>query len=154
MSVSHKLALAASIAGVLASLPTRAQNLAEAAPAAAQVRLADEKRYEAMYAGDIRALEGMLSDGLLYTHSSAVTDNKSTYLAALGKGNVVYHQAVRDAVVMHQHGDAMVMAGHVKIDATVDGERRLLNNRFTATWVRDGAHWKLLAWASTAIPAK
>ena len=47
----------------------------------------EDKRYAAMCGGDFAALEAMLHDELLYTHSSGLTDTKATWLTspALGK---------------------------------------------------------------------
>jgi hypothetical protein len=150
----YKYALFSGIAlgALVGSMHVKAQSPAVANPTFADVQSADERRYQAMYAGNLDGLSGMLADGLLYTHSSAITDNKAAYLASLRKGNVVYHSTRRDEVVMHQHDGTVVMAGHIVIDATIDGTRRLLNNRFTTTWVQDAGQWKLLAWASTALP--
>jgi hypothetical protein len=43
----------------------------------------EDKRYAAMCSGDFGALEAMLHDELLYTHSSGLTDTKATWLASL-----------------------------------------------------------------------
>jgi hypothetical protein len=46
----------------------------------------EDKRYAAMCGGDFAALEAMLHDELLYTHSSGLTDTKATWLASLRSG--------------------------------------------------------------------
>jgi Domain of unknown function (DUF4440) len=43
----------------------------------------EDERYAAMCDGDFAALEAMLHDELLYTHSSGLTDTKATWLASL-----------------------------------------------------------------------
>jgi|SRR6201987_4713585 hypothetical protein len=43
----------------------------------------EDKRYAAMCDGDFAALEAMLHEELLYTHSSGLTDTKATWLASL-----------------------------------------------------------------------
>ena len=50
----------------------------------------EDKRYAAMCGGDFAALEAMLHDELLYTHSSGVTDTKATWL---GSGKTKYKSA-------------------------------------------------------------
>ena len=50
----------------------------------------EDKRYAAMCGGDFAALEAMLHDELLYTHSSGLTDTKATWLAALRSGKTKY----------------------------------------------------------------
>jgi ketosteroid isomerase-like protein len=140
------------VLALVGTLRAQAQSAAPTTPTFVEVQSTDERRYQAMYARDFDRLADMLADGLLYTHSSAITDDKAAYIASLKKGNVIYHSTLRDEVLMHQHGDTVVMAGHIVIDATIDGTRRLLNNRFTTTWVLVAGEWKLLTWASTAIP--
>jgi hypothetical protein len=39
----------------------------------------EDRRYAAMCGGDFAALEAMLHDELLYTHSSGLTDTKATW---------------------------------------------------------------------------
>ena len=46
----------------------------------------EDKRYAAMCGGDFAALERMLHDELLYTHSSGLTETKATWLASLRSG--------------------------------------------------------------------
>jgi hypothetical protein len=53
----------------------------------------EDKRYAAMCSGDFAALEAMLHDDLLYTHSSGLTDTKATWLASLRSGKTKYKSA-------------------------------------------------------------
>ena len=53
----------------------------------------EDKRYAAMCGGDFAALEAMLHDELLYTHSSGLTDTKATWLASLRSGKTNYRGA-------------------------------------------------------------
>ena len=53
----------------------------------------EDKRYAAMCGGDFAALEAMLHDELLYTHSSGLTDTKATWLASLRSGKTKYKSA-------------------------------------------------------------
>src|SRR6266702_5721019 len=46
----------------------------------------EDKRFGAMIARDLKALEAMLHGDLLYTHSSGVTDTKATWLQAMQSG--------------------------------------------------------------------
>ena len=53
----------------------------------------EDERYAAMCSGDFAALEAMLHDELLYTHSSGLTDTKVTWLASLRSGKTNYRSA-------------------------------------------------------------
>ena len=46
----------------------------------------EDKRYAAMYDGEFAALETMLHDELLYTHSSGLTDTKASWLESMTRG--------------------------------------------------------------------
>lgn len=118
------------------------------------VRRADDDRYRAMLDGDLAALDRLLSEDLSYTHSSAHCESKSEYLASLKSGRVKYLLAQRDGVHLHVYGDVAVMNGTVLLKAVVDGIDRILDNRFLSVWKREISGWKMVAWASTPIPAK
>jgi hypothetical protein len=65
----------------------------------------EDKRYAAMCGGDFAALEGMLHDELLYTHSSGLTDTKAMWLASLRSGKTKYKSAVRSDQKVRLAGD-------------------------------------------------
>jgi hypothetical protein len=69
----------------------------------------EDKRYAAMCGGDFAALEAMLHDELLYTHSSGLTDTKATWLASLRSGKTKYKSAAcSDRKVRLAGGTALV----------------------------------------------
>lgn len=117
------------------------------------VQHADDARYSAMLRSDIGELDGLLSDGLCYTHSSAHRQTKCEYLASLASGRIKYLQAQRDDVRLRVYGDVAVMNGNVQLKAVIDGVLRVLENRFLSVWKRDDGGWRMLAWASTPLPA-
>ena len=53
----------------------------------------EDKRYAAMTKGDFGALEALLHDQLLYTHSSGVTDTKASWLDSLKSGKLKFLNA-------------------------------------------------------------
>jgi ketosteroid isomerase-like protein len=122
----------------------------DAAPA--ELLMADNKRYEAMIARDVNALERLLADELLYTHSTGNTDTKQQYLETIRSGYVEYRSSQVDDLVFRQHGDVGMLMGRARIDATIGGAGRVLENRFFASWVKDDGRWKLLAWVSIPSP--
>lgn len=114
-----------------------------------QVLEADDARYRAMIENNLERLDALLDSELLYTHSSAVTDTKAQYIDSLRSGRITYRIAKRSNEIFRESGGVVLMAGHVLIEATVDGKDRLLDNRFMTTWVQKDQNWKLLSWAST-----
>lgn len=122
---------------------------------ATAVMEADAARYRAMRAGDLAALECLLSDDLSYTHSTAICESKAEYMASMTSGRFRYLDTQTSEVEVGVHGSAAFMHGRCRFHAVVDGVERVLNNRFLSVWVRDGqgtAQWRMAAWASIPIP--
>jgi ketosteroid isomerase-like protein len=120
--------------------------------AAAAVLAADEARYAAMIAQDYDALGKLLADDLLYTHSTAVTDTKAEYLAALRSGKYRYKAARTEGVTVRVHGTIAILNGRGFIQVDVDGVPKSLAYIFVSVWVRTPAGWQMTALQSTAAP--
>src|SRR5262245_12222345 len=58
----------------------------------------EDKRYAAMCDGDFAALEPMLHDELLYTHTSGLTDTKATWQGEDAQPRWVHQQVSRKAL--------------------------------------------------------
>jgi hypothetical protein len=84
----------------------------------------EDKRIAAMLAKDLKALEDMLHEQLLYTHSSGITDTKGSWLDSIKSGNVKYKSAPFS-------------------------ERKVL---FLNAWTRTPQGWKFVAWQSCPQP--
>lgn len=113
----------------------------------------DARRYAAMLAGDLAALAPLLAEDLSYTHSSALTDDKASYLASLASGTVRYLAFEPGASRLRRHGELALLDGELVIHAIVAGSQRRLDNRYLAVWRLGSDGWQLLAWASTPKPA-
>jgi hypothetical protein len=120
--------------------------------AAAEVLAADDARYAAMIAQDYEALGRLLADDLLYTHSTAVTDTKAEYLAALRGGKYRYRAARREGTSVRVHDTIAIVNGRSFLEVDVDGVPKSLANVFVNVWVRTPAGWQMTAWQSTPLP--
>ncbi|NEK56381.1 nuclear transport factor 2 family protein [Geodermatophilus sabuli] len=113
---------------------------------------AEDRRYAAMVAGDLTALEQLFVPALCYTHSSGVRDTREEYLAKLRSGYYVYrrieHPVERAAVA----GDGAIVVGRMTADVDVDGVPKTIDNLALAVWTRAGGTWQLLAYAPTRLP--
>jgi ketosteroid isomerase-like protein len=119
-----------------------------------EITAAEDARYRAMTSGNLDALAALLGEDLIYTHSSAVVDDKASYLESLRSGKVKYLAARRDGVRIRGYGDTAIVHGHAQIEAEIHGERRSLDNLFVNVWARRPSGWQMVHWASTAIPKK
>jgi ketosteroid isomerase-like protein len=112
----------------------------------------EDERCAAMTGNDFAKLQTLLADDLIYTHSSAKVDSKSSYIESMRSGEVKYQQIEREDVVMRMHGTAVVIAGRARIKVQVKGVDRALDLRFSNVWVKRGDVWQFALWHATPIP--
>lgn len=112
----------------------------------------DNQRMEAMAKKDIAALNALLSDDLVYTHSSARLDTKQSLIGAMESGATVYTSVVPSDVVAQDLGDAVVLTGVARISVTSNGNPINFGVRFTDVYVHKGGQWQMVAWQSTRLP--
>jgi len=113
----------------------------------------ETRRFNAMCAADARALEQLLADGMVYTHSNATTDGKASYIAGVTSGKWKYRKIDRPVEDIQLHGDTAIVTGQVRIDIVVEGQAKSMNSRYTDVWVKGAKGWQMTAWQSTPIPA-
>lgn len=118
-----------------------------------EVAKLEDQRYAAMIAKDFAALERLLADTLVYTHSNAAVDDKASYIDGIRTGKFDYKKAERFEVAMQVHGDAVVVTGRAALEILVSGTPRSLRSRFVNVWVKGPRGWQMTAWQSTPIPA-
>ncbi|MFT5182871.1 MAG: ketosteroid isomerase-like protein [Alphaproteobacteria bacterium] len=118
----------------------------------AELEALEDQRYAAMLAADIRTLEELLHEDLIYAHSTGGMDTKEMYLAALRDKVSVYKSVVRDEQTVRVTGDIGLVFHHAQIDAEHKGAELHLDNRLLAVWLRNNGVWRLLAIQSGAIP--
>ena len=111
----------------------------------------EDERYAAMCSGDFAALEAMLHDELLYTHSSGLTDTKVTWLASLRSGKTKYKSAAFSDRKVRLAGDTALVTGRAAIEAEINGQPRSLSV-FLNAWTKTPKGWKFIAWQSTPQP--
>lgn len=117
-----------------------------------QLSSLEDRRCAAMVQADLDTLGELFSDDLLWTHSSAHQDTKSSFLAGLGTGKTRYLEIRRSEEKILIRGDAAVISGIADMRAVVRGEEKALRNRYTNVWLCETGRWRMIAWQSTAAP--
>ena len=117
------------------------------------IRQLEERRYRAMCEADAEALDTLLADSLVYTHSYGGADSKASYLDGIRTKQWVYRKVERPKENIQVHGDCAVVTGQVKIELLSEGKPKTLNSRFTNVWVKGPKGWQMVAWQSTPLPA-
>ena len=112
----------------------------------------DEKRMTAMAQKDVATLNALLSDDLVYTHSSARLDTKQSLIGAMEAGSTVYTAVEPSDVKAQDLGDAVVLTGSCRISVMSGGRPNTFGVRFTDVYANKGGRWQMVTWQSTRLP--
>lgn len=110
---------------------------------------AEANRYKAQTTGDFAALEKMIADDLVYYHSSAVIDDKASYIESMRSGMVKYRTMTRGEVKVRCFGSLAIITGNAKFEVTVKGEDKTLDLLFHAIWAKREGAVQFVSWQST-----
>ena len=109
-------------------------------------------RIKAMRDVDLDKLEEILSDDLVYTHSTARQETKSEFIGALSSGRTKYQSIEREDVKVQEYGETAVVTGHAKFHVNANGNDVRFEVKFTDVYVKRGEDWQMVAWQSTKVP--
>jgi len=112
----------------------------------------DRQRMDAMAKKDIATLNKLISNDLVYTHSSARLDTKESLIGAMESGRTVYTAVVPSDVKAQDCGDTVVLTGNARISVNSGGNAMNFGVRFTDVYVNKGGQWQMVAWQSTRTP--
>ena len=113
----------------------------------------DKKRMTAMAQKDIATLNSLLSDDLVYTHSTARLDTKKSLIGGMTSGSTVYTSVEPSDVKAQDFGDTVVLTGVAQIKVVSNGTPNAFGVRYTDVYAkRDGGKWQMVTWQSTRLP--
>ena len=139
------------IAGLLTSAVLMAEKYAVGPQAEAAILATETRRYAAMIAADVRALDVLLGDDLTYTHSTGRVDGKEQFLESLKTGQLKYKSIDRQDVRVKVYGDTAVVTGEAHMKVEAGGNALDLPVRFTDVYVKAAGGWQMVAWQSTKL---
>lgn len=119
---------------------------------AKEILLLEDRRYTAMTGADMSALEALVHDELIYTHSSGLVDGKASWLESMRSGKTRYKSVKRSDEKVRLYGETALVTGRADIEAEIGGQARSLKLRYLNAWVKSGGTWKFAAWQSGALP--
>jgi len=113
----------------------------------------EERRRQALLAGDLPALQGLLADDLAYVHSTGACDRKDSYLAKLSGGSLKYLSLSLSDLQVQRLQQAAVVSGRMAAVVSKDGQHKNVASLFMTVWGcdADGA-WRLHAHQGTPLP--
>ena len=117
------------------------------------IKQLEDQRYAAMCAADAAALDKLLADSLVYTHSYGGADGKASYLDGIRSKKWQYRKIERPKENIQVFGDCALVTGQIRIELLSDGKPKTLNSAYTNVWIKGPKGWQMVAWQSTPLPA-
>jgi hypothetical protein len=121
---------------------------------AEEAQRAEDSRYAAQTGGDFTTLAGLIGDDLVYIHSSAIVDNKASYIETQRSGKVKYRTMKRSDVTVRTYNCLAIITGLGNFDVTVDGKDISVEIRFHSVWAKRAAGLQFVSWEATRVPPK
>jgi hypothetical protein len=140
------------VAAAVAALCVAARGTAGGGKAPDTVLALDAERSRAMVAGDVAALDRILADDLVYTHSTGISESKGEFIEKIRSGARKYRKMASSDVRARGEGGAVILNGRVDGEVEAGGMRIFLSLAFTAVYVERGGRWQMAAYESTKLP--
>jgi hypothetical protein len=115
---------------------------------------AEDARYAAQTGDDFAAMQRLFGADLVYTHSSAIVDNKASYIESMTSGTVKYRVMRRSDVKVRTYGCIAIISGQGNFDVTVKGQDIAVELRFHSIWAKRDKGLEFISWQATRIPPK
>ncbi len=119
---------------------------------AGEVLQAEERWISAITNQDLAALEEILSQDLIYTHSSGTVEDKSQNITAISSGSLRYDVVKYDAPVIRIYGMTAVVATKAMMSGSNKGQPFNVQLRLLHVWVQEAGKWALVAHQTTRLP--
>lgn len=116
------------------------------------VTAAELARFKAQTSGDLKALDALLGDDLIYTHSNAQVDSKATYVGSMRSGALTYKTIEPRDMKVRVFGNTAIITAAAHITAVSNGQPVDNQLRYTDVWVLRDGRWQMVSWQSTRLP--
>jgi uncharacterized protein (TIGR02246 family) len=113
----------------------------------------EERRRQALLAGDLPALQALLAPDLSYVHSTGARDTRESYLAKLAGGSLQYLTLNFADPQVQLLAQAGVVTARMAAMVSKDGQRKSVASLFMTVWACDAdGVWRLHAHQGTPLP--
>jgi hypothetical protein len=113
---------------------------------------AEQARIAALTADDHAALDRLLAPEMIYTHSNAVVDDKTQFIASLTSGRLKYKSIEHSDQKARVYGDAVLLTNLTRVQSVSEGQDIRVTLRTTILYVKKDGQWQFVAWHSTLVP--
>lgn len=111
----------------------------------------EQRRRDAMLAGDAAALRELISEQVIYVHASATRDTKDSYLKKISSGALRYLQLVLSDMQVQRVEGAALVTGRMQATVSRDGQEIPVRSAFLTVWVPEQGAWRLRAHQGTPV---
>jgi hypothetical protein len=136
---------------VALSVTCAAQDLPESSGDRSKVLALENAWGQAEKSGDIKALEGLLDNSLVYIRYDGKLWNKAQYLGSLKDPGSHEEQAVNEEMAAQMYENVALVTGIYRVKGTERGKAYLRRERFIDTWIHRGGGWVCVASQVTLI---
>ena len=119
-----------------------------------EVLRVENERVQAVLQRDTAALEQLLADELIYTHSTGRVDSKARFIHSIESGDLNYLAMNHSNLDARVYGDVAVLTGRsaVRVKSPHTGNQIVdLDLRFLNVYAKRKGQWQQVAWQSTRI---
>ena len=113
-----------------------------------EIRDLEAQRFHAMEKGDVETLDRIISDDLIYTHSSGLRQSKSDVIGVLGS-DMKYESIIPYDVQVRIYDGTAIVAGRAAINIKAHGEAESFEICYLDVYVKQEGRWQMVAWQSS-----
>ena len=117
-----------------------------------EVLLVQADRFRAMVEVDVEALESILSNDLVYTHTTGTSETKAEFLSSLQSQGIEYHSIEPTDLQVRSYDSTAVVTGISAMKVSAGENNFSFSIRFIEVYENDEGSWRLVSWQSTRLP--
>jgi len=118
----------------------------------ADIESVERARFAAMTQQDVKALQPMLADDLIYCHSNGRCESKAQLLESIRTGRIRYRAVDILSLRPRTAAGAVIVNGSIAVDGTMDGVAVKMQMVYMGVYVRRDGQWRLAAWQAARLP--
>ena len=109
------------------------------------IRQVDYERIQAQIGADAAALDRIYASDFIGIGPSGTVRTKPQVIADFTSGDLKFQSITTDDVQVRVYGNTAVETGRSTMIGQDKGKTVPRDNRFTRVWIKQGAHWRLVA---------
>ena len=117
-----------------------------------EIRNVQDDRFKAMIVADRDGLERILSQSLVYTHTTGQSESKIEFIDSVTSRKISYDSIEPIDVLVRIYGDTAVATGTAAMKVSAGDRRAEFSIRFIEVYHRVDRDWQLVSWQSTRLP--